>query len=166
MADAAAQFREYIRLDRLQRTDGLSPRDLERWMLLKRKLSQRVSPGLSDARADERTSIRVPIRMRASFADAEQMRGRVMTNMSRGGIFVASDHRIEIGTRLQLRIEIETTGEMLEVPVEVASHNVGPNFEADPPGMGLRFLDMDDETRGHLERLYDDALRSRMEKRR
>ena len=135
-------------------------------MFLKRKLNQRASPDLSDQLADERASVRVPIRMRASFSTTSQLRDKVMTNISRGGIFVATDHLVEIGTRLYLRIEIEATGKVLDLPVEVASHNVGPKYEADPPGMGMRFLEMDAETHSKLDSLYDDALRDRMGKRR
>ena len=61
------------------------------------------------------------------------------------------------------RRQIEATGESLEVPTEVASHNVGPNFAAEPRGMGLRFLEMDAETARKLEFLYHDALRARTE---
>lgn len=163
MADAVTQFREYVRLDRLQTSEGLSPFELERWMHLKRILSQRFSSGLSDVHADKRRSIRVPIRMRVGFSTVAEMRGNVMTNLSRGGIFIATDHLVEIGTQLQLRMQIEATGESLEVPTEVASHNVGPNFAAEPRGMGLRFLEMDAETARKLEFLYHDALRARTE---
>ena len=44
-----------------------SPEELERWTLLKRYLARRFSPQLCDSRADERSSLRVPIRLAVGF---------------------------------------------------------------------------------------------------
>lgn len=159
MTDVSAQFREYIRLDRKQRGPGLSPKELERWMLLKRSLGQRFALRLSDEQADRRASLRVPARLRVDFPSVESLRGQVMTNISRGGLFVAVTDPPAIGTRLTLHLHVESTGERLEIPVEVVSHNVGPHYEAEPLGMGLRFLDMDATVKQQLEALYDESLR-------
>jgi len=128
-------------------------------MLLKRSLGQRFAPGLSDEQADRRASVRVPARLRVDFPSVESLRGQVMTNISRGGLFVAVTSPPEIGTRLTLQLHIESTGERLEIPVEVVSHNVGPHYKAEPLGMGLRFLDMDAAVKEQLEALYDESLR-------
>ena len=64
--DVALVFREYVRLDRM-RAKGLTPEELHRFTLLKRKLNQHFSPGLPDAQADRRDSVRVPVRMRVAF---------------------------------------------------------------------------------------------------
>ncbi|MFQ5418117.1 MAG: PilZ domain-containing protein [Myxococcota bacterium] len=76
-----------------------------------------------------------------------------------GGLFVAADPLLDIGTRLTLHLHIESSGERLEVPAEVVSHNVGPNYGSEAGGMGLRFLDMELDVRKMLESLYDETLR-------
>jgi len=128
-------------------------------MLLERIPGKRFAPHLSDEQADQRASLRVPVRLRVEFPSVQSLRGQVMTNISRGGLFVAIANPLAIGTRVTLQLHIETTGERLELPAEVVSQNVGPHFEAEPQGMGLRFLDMDPTVREKLEALYDDSLR-------
>ena len=158
MSEAITQFREYIRLDRKHRSGGLTPAEFERWARLKRALGEKFTPGLDDDRSDQRASLRVPTQLRVDFASLAEFRGQVMTNLSRCGLFVSTTHRLEIGTRVTLHIRIEANDEDVEVPAEVVSHNVGPGFQSDPPGMGLRFLEMDDNVRRKLEDLYEGVL--------
>ena len=159
MWDVASQFREYVRLDRLRRAGGLTPSELVRWRFYKRCLGQHFSPGLSDSQADERESVRVPARMRVSFASEGALAGVLMTNLSRMGLFVQADHLLEIGTRLQLRIHVDSPPHEIEIPSEVVSHNIGPHFERNAQGMGLRFLDMSPEAEKELSELYERLLR-------
>lgn len=126
MKDVAGRFREHVRLDRLQRSAGLSPRDLQRWKLLKRKLNQHFSPGLTTEHADLRESVRVPTRIAVSFSSEGELARSLMTNLSRMGVFLGTPHLQEIGTRFELRIHVDDPPRDLAVPVEVVSHNVGP----------------------------------------
>jgi Tfp pilus assembly protein PilZ len=105
-----------------------------------------------------------------------------MTNLSRGGVFIATDRPAEIGTRLELRIHIEDTGEEIarlelrihiedtgeeiDVPGQVVSQNVGPNFESGQCGMGLRFLEMKPEVGRKVEALYERKLKEAAERKR
>ena len=75
-------------------------------------------------------------------------------------MFVATDQLLEIGTRFQLSIRVAETGEQLEVPVEVVSHNARPDRAVFESGMGLRFCEMEPELRARFEALYDRALES------
>jgi type IV pilus assembly protein PilZ len=158
LPDVGAQFREYIRLDRKQRSGGLTPAELERWTRLKRSLGQKFSPGLTDEQSDRRSSVRVPAQLQVDFQSIAELRGKLMTNLSRGGLFVATTHLLDIGTRVTLHITVESSGERLEIPAEVVSQNVGPRFESDPPGIGLRFLDMDADVAQRLDELYEETL--------
>jgi len=73
LPDVVAQFREYIRLDRKHRSGGLTPKEFERWTLLKRSLGRKFSPGLSDEDADQRSSVRVPAQLRVDFPSIEEL---------------------------------------------------------------------------------------------
>jgi uncharacterized protein (TIGR02266 family) len=163
MSDVVLLFREFARLDRKRRR-GLSPSELQRWMLLKRRLVREFNPDVSDDQADRRASVRVPTRLVVSFGDLGELRRCWMTNLSRGGLFVATDEVLEIGARLVLRIGISQTGDEVEIPVEVASHNLGPRFESQR-GMGMRFLDMTPEVTKKLDDLYESAFRRAVETR-
>ena len=159
MPDAVTQFREYIRLDRKQRGGGLTPAELERWTRLKRALANKLSPEIGDEYSDQRASLRVPVQLRVDFLSVEELRDQVMTNISHGGLFVATAHLLEIGTRVTLHINIGSSDELLEIPAEVVSQNLGPGYQSETQGMGFRFLQMDESTKRKLDDLYDEALR-------
>jgi len=156
--DVASLFRQFVALDRKRAADGLSPDELERWHALKRSLGKKFSPGLTDHRADERASVRVPTRLQVTFRDVGELRKSLLTNLSRGGLFVATDRPAEIGTRLELRIHVENPDRLIVVPAEVVSQNVGPGFSSDHHGMGLRFLEMEDDAKRLVDELYERAL--------
>jgi uncharacterized protein (TIGR02266 family) len=155
MDDIASQFREYVRLDRRQRDSGLSPQELQRWRLLKRRLSQFFSPGLPAEQADRRESVRVPARIAVSFPSDGELARSLMTNLSRKGVFVHTEHVLEIGERFELRIHVSHPPHDIVVPVEVVSHNVGPNYASNEPGMGLRFLDASPQAEKQIDELYE-----------
>lgn len=157
MADVGALFREYIRLDR-KRASGLTPDELRRWADYKRRLGKKFAPDLSDERADRRASVRVPVSLKVGFHDLGELRRSLMTNLSRGGLFVADDQPPEIGTRLDLRIQIEDSGREIAVHAEVVSVNVGPQLLPGTRGMGLRFLELDAATEQEISALYERHL--------
>ena len=159
MRDIAARFREYVSLDRKRAAEGLSPAELRRWLNLKRSLGKTFSPDLTDRHADLRGSLRVPARLAVSFGTVGELTRSLMTNLSRGGVFIATSDVLEIGAHVRLLVAIEETGKTLEIPGEVVSQNVDPGFETDQQGMGVRFLDVDGETREQIDRLYESQLR-------
>ncbi len=159
MDELNAQFRQFLYLDRKRAAEGLSSSELRRWMKLNRILNQRFSPNTSYEEAERRESVRVPVRLRVSFRNQGELSGSLITNLSRGGVFVATDRPAEIGTRLELRLHIEESGEEIDVPAAVVSQNVGPNLESECSGMGLRFLEMKPEVAQQIEALYERKLR-------
>jgi uncharacterized protein (TIGR02266 family) len=159
MRDVASQFREYVRLDRLRCGAGLSPDELVRWRMLKRALGQHFSPGLSDECADQRESVRVPTRIAVSFPTEGELARSLMTNLSRRGVFVGTEHLLEIGTCFELRIHVDDPPQDIAIRVEVISHNVGPSYASREPGMGLRFLNVDSDVEKQLDELYERLAR-------
>jgi len=153
------RFLDYMRLDRKRGAEGLTLDELRRWRGLKRLLSREFHPEVTDEHADRRESVRVPTRVRVSFASSGDLAESLMTNLSRAGLFLRSSDPIPIGTRLSLRIHIEKTDDVIDVDGEVVSHNVGPNFSADEPGIGLRFIDPGPDVEKQLADLYENSLR-------
>lgn len=155
----AARFREYVRLDR-QRTEGaLTLEELQRWRALKRFLSIHFSPDHPEKVDDQRGSVRVPTRVKVSFAAERELAHCMMTNVSRGGVFVQTDHPLELKTVFTLVIHVESPPRDIAVPVEVVSVGVGPQFARDKRGMGLRFLEMPAAVEKQLRELYENAMR-------
>ncbi len=159
----ASVFREYMRLQRMHADVGLTPVEFARWMQLKRALGRHFSPDLSDDRLDERGSVRVPTRLRIYFSTVNELGRCLMTNLSRGGLFVATATPCEIGTRIQLRIEIAEIGETVEVLREVISVGGGASLRDEESGMGVLFRDLDDAQRKAIDDLYEDMMQRAVE---
>jgi uncharacterized protein (TIGR02266 family) len=156
--DVATRFREYVRLDRQRREGGLSLQEMDRFRALKRFLSIHFAPDRPEV-ADTRDSVRVPTRIKVSFAADHELARCMMTNVSRGGVFVQTDHPLELGTTFTLAIHVESPRRDIAVPVEVVSVNVGPAFTQDKRGMGLRFLELTPETDKKLHELYESTMK-------
>jgi len=159
MDDLHSRFQQFLYLDRKRAANELSPAELRRWIKLKRILNQQFSPGASYEHVDRRDSVRVPARLAVTFRDVGELRGCLMTNLSRGGLFVETDSPAELGTRVQLGIQIEESGEKIDVPAEVVSVNARPGSAAQQHGMGLRFLEMKPEVAEKFETFYERKLR-------
>jgi len=150
--DIAGQFREYMHLERKQAADGLSVAELQRWSSLKAVLTSHFPPGLSREKASPRNSVRLNV----SFGTAGEISSSLLTNVSRGGIFVATASPLPIGTRLQLRLRIEDPAYEIEIEGEVVSHDLGAELAAQP-GMGIRFVGLSEDQRKAVDELYQRA---------
>jgi uncharacterized protein (TIGR02266 family) len=157
-ANAAALFHEYVRLDKRRRDPGLSPAELARWSELKRRLNATFSPPERPEHEERRDSVRVPVRMRMRFETAGELRRCLLTNLSRGGVFVSTASPPPIGTQIQLHIEVAEGELAIEVTGVVVSNNVGHGFSTQQLGMGVRFVDPSADARAVLDRLYESAL--------
>lgn len=156
--DAAQLFRDYVHLDKKHRAGGLTPAELARWSALKRRLNATFSPPERPEHEERRASVRVPVRLRMQFQTAGELRRCLLTNLSRGGVFVSTAAPPPIGTMLRLRIEVAESGLQIEVDGEVVSTNVGNNFDTQQVGMGVRFVEPSPEAQRALDQLYEHAL--------
>ena len=157
--DIATRFREYARLDRLRRESGLTLADEARFHALRRFLSIHFAPDQPEAASELRDSVRVPARINVSFSTDNELVRCLMTNVSRGGVFVQTDHPLALKTTFTLHIHVDDPKREIAVPVEVVSVGVGPNFARNKQGMGLRFLDLRPEVEKQLRELYESSVR-------
>ena len=151
-------FREYGRLERMREDEGLSVEQLERRTHLKRILSSHFRPGIGRKMADKQSSLRVPSQLRVSFDSYGKLRDCLMTNISRGGVFVSTPSPLPIGTPFQLRIHVGESGETHELSGEVASVDVRPDMPSESQGMGIRFCNLSAQQEALVTRLYGDAI--------
>ncbi|HZO10250.1 MAG TPA: TIGR02266 family protein [Myxococcota bacterium] len=155
--DIAARFREFVFLDRRRAHGPLSPSEFTRWTLLKRLLGRELQGAHADSRADQRDSLRVPAQLRVSFGSLGELGEALITNLSRGGLFVATSHPLEIGTRVTLHVQLAGEEKDLEVVADVVSQNLGPRGTPQR-GLGFRFAEVEGELRKRLDALYERAL--------
>ena len=157
--DVAARFREYVRLDRQRRAGSLSLEEMQRFQELRRFLSIHFAPDRPEAISELRDSVRVPTRIRVSFAGERELPQCMMTCLSRGGAFVQTDHPFELKTVFTLVIHVESPPRDIAVPVEVVSIGVGPACAREKRGMGLRFLELAPDVEKQLDELYENAVK-------
>lgn len=159
--DVSNLLLEYLRLDRKRTSDGLSVAELARWSELKEGLNRQFSPGLKKETSDRRDSVRVPTRLACAFDSLGSFQDALITNLSRGGIFVATTAPLPVGTRLQLRIHIDQTGSELDVAGVVVTNHVGPTGTREP-GMGIRFSEHVPEILKQIDDLYERSLQRQL----
>jgi len=163
MPNMPAVFREYKRLERLRAADGMSIEELQRWTHLKRLLTTHFRPGATGELADKQASLRVPTRLRVSFESYGELRQCLMTNISRGGVFVATDKPLPIGTPFALRIAVGAEGEPIELQGEVTTVNAGADMRTDQRGMGIRFTGLSEAQQELVSELYGVAMEAALE---
>ncbi len=160
MADVGNLFLEYVHLDRRRTQEGLSVAELERWSELKRALGEHF--GADPAARERRDSLRVPTRLACSFDSLGSFEQARITNLSRGGVFILTSAPLPVGTRLQLRIQIGTTGSELDVAGVVVTNHVGPSLDTHRSGMGVRFSEQVPEILKQIDELYERIGRSHL----
>lgn len=99
------------------------------------------------AGSEKREHERKPLRLQLNYRDASG--GNFLyehsRNISRGGIFIETDHPLPVGSTLVIRFTTPT-GEELEIEGDVAWVNaVSANDETPNPGMGVQWSDLSDE---------------------
>jgi len=158
MADMPSLFRAFMDLDRRRKAGGLSPHEMSHWAKLKGELSRRFQPGVEDQHSDQRESVRVPLALKVNFESYGEIRECLMTNMSLGGIFIATTSPLPIGTPFLVRLDIADSGEHLELGGEVVSQDMSADLSHEQRGMGIRFVNLSEEQRKQVHDLYEHAL--------
>jgi uncharacterized protein (TIGR02266 family) len=157
MKNVAEAFLAYFRLDRKRIDRGLTVQELEHWTALKRTVDvqMRRQAGSNPVRK----SVRVPTRLQCAFASKSDLDAALITNLSTGGVFIATSTPLPVGDRVRLQIGIASRGACIEVDGEVVSNNVGTGLDPGVAGMGLRFIGTaGEETIDQIYDLYEREL--------
>ena len=154
-----AIFREYMALERIRSgDDGIPVAEFQRWCQLKKMLNRHFRPDLADRHEDQRGSVRVPLKLRVGFETYGEARECLMTNLSRGGLFIATSAPLPQGSKLQIWIRIEESSQEIELQGEVASHNSGPGLLSEEVGMGIKFVGCTEEQEKAIDDLYERGM--------
>jgi uncharacterized protein (TIGR02266 family) len=159
MSDMPGLLRAYLALDKRRKAGGLSPTDMARWSQLKGMLNRHFQPDIKDQHAQSRDSVRVPLSLNVNFESRGEVSKCLMQNLSSGGIFVASDSPLPIGTPFNVRIRIEKTGEDVELPGEVVSVGVSADLAEEKHGMGIRFVHLTEAQQQQVIEFSEEAMR-------
>jgi uncharacterized protein (TIGR02266 family) len=159
MSDMPGLLRAYLALDKRRKAGGLSPTDMARWSQLKSALNRHFQPDVNEQHARSRKSVRVPLDLNVNFESRGEVRKCLMKNLSAGGIFVATESPLPLGTSFNVRIRIERTGEEIELPGEVVSVGASPNLAEEKHGMGIHFVHLTEAQIEQVAKLSEDAMK-------
>ena len=76
-------------------------------------------------------------------------------NISRGGIFINTRKPLAVGTTVRLMISLPDTAFPYDLTGRVTRVNEFDNPSNQVPGMGIEFIDVDDEKRARIERFVE-----------
>src|SRR3954462_6069513 len=76
-------------------------------------------------------------------------------NISRGGIFINTRNPLAVGTTVRLIISLPDTAFPFDLSGRVARVNEFDNPSNQVPGMGIEFVDVNDEKRERIERFVE-----------
>ena len=163
MSDMPGLLRAYMALDKRRKAGGLSPADMARWSQLKSALNRHFQPDVEEQHAQGRASVRVPLALNVTFESHGEVRKCLMKDLSAGGLFVATESPLPIGTPFNVRIRVERTGEEIELPGKVVSVGVSADLAKEEHGMGIRFVNLSEAQREQVTELSEQAMKKAIE---
>jgi len=115
-------------------------------------INQRLGTPEKD-KVDRREHERYEARIRVKFGSREAMMEEYSHNISHGGIFIRTEKPKKMGEKLKVILTHPETGEEMILKGEVV-RVVKPEKASQtgqPPGMGIKFVDIDKHTRAQLD---------------
>lgn len=151
-------LREYGALERKRVREGVTPLEYQRWQDLEKQLANQIFQEAGPEGVERRRHLRVPTRMLVQYRTRDHLRDAIVSNISKAGLFINSPFSPEVGTTFMLVIQVDTTGESVEVPCEVVSTNLADNLTSQQLGMGVKFVGLGSEQRRAVDELFAEAL--------
>jgi uncharacterized protein (TIGR02266 family) len=107
---------------------------------------------LTDGSADERAHPRVEGVFRVRYATLDQLVVAYSADLSKGGMFLASEQFLPVNSTLSLKLELPSRGGELTVRCRVVYTRDQPTAAktGKPAGMGIQFLDLDEQALTHI----------------
>jgi uncharacterized protein (TIGR02266 family) len=161
--DVQSSLAEFADLNR-RRLFGFPPLavdELERWLELRSLLECHF--GAQEPRdwtgIERREFLRLPTHIRIEFGKRAKHQFATVRDVSQGGLFIATRRPLELGSEVQLMLELDFADTPLEVSGTVAWVRAEPRGD-EPAGMGISFSKPDPEVRQAISRIVQKAASS------
>jgi len=151
--------REYGQLEKKRTQQSVTRGEFERWAELRETLEKAFPQGDRPLGAERRQTLRLPTRMLVEYSTKGELASALIRNISRGGLFIATEQTVEVGTQITLLIRVGRRGETVELPAEVASTGVVDAHGQ--KGMGCKFLPLNAEQQHVVDEMFATALDAR-----
>lgn len=143
---------------------ALSKIEKARWRMMRCQIEEALFQQVRDPATDTREFLRVPISLKVCYSAAGRQRESYLTVLGEGGLFIADGNPEPLGTRLQIEGFPVGSGAPFRVLGDVVwSQAEGPEQAR---GMGIKFVDPDENQRRLINALVDDRVRQGLLERR
>jgi type IV pilus assembly protein PilZ len=96
---------------------------------------------------NQRADPRVDVDLEVQYRTAQEFNAAYTKNISGGGIFIKTQQALPLNQEIHLRFTLPGISHILEVRGLVVWTNPYPSRSSFPPGMGIKFMDLDSETK-------------------
>ncbi len=103
--------------------------------------------------AENRKTLRVPVEIKVDYRTVGRFLSDYATNISQGGLFVHTCMPLAPGERVRLRLSMAHDEAPFAIDGIVKWTTQKDDEVNHPPGMGIEFIDFDDELRAKVEAL-------------
>jgi uncharacterized protein (TIGR02266 family) len=111
---------------------------------------------MADARKDRRTLLSLKIRYKS--ATLEDFIERYSMDISRGGVFIKAKKPLAVGTLLKFEFMLQDQSTLIHgVGRVVWRRDPEEADSANPPGMGIKFIKMDPDSRSVVQRIVEQS---------
>src|SRR6185295_9644730 len=113
-------------------------------------------PGMTDGpenRQNKRKAVGLLVKLGHSGVD--DFVAKYATNLSEGGMFVRSKKPLALGTVLQFKVEIAGGQRVMQGTAKVKWARETAGNPAEPSGMGLEFIKLDDASQQLVHRMLE-----------
>lgn len=104
-----------------------------------------------------RRKVRAPVRIKALLREVGELRSYMAFNLSEGGVFLVRDNPPPVGATVEILLPLPGLPTPLKMAGRVVSRVEQP-VEGSPPGFGVEFIDMNDESRALLGQYMKDHI--------
>jgi uncharacterized protein (TIGR02266 family) len=149
-------LRMYKRLNE-KKQFGLSDEEQSTLTEIEKKLAQLVNPSESKNATNQRRALRVATNLEVNLNTMYALKKAYIKNVSGGGLYIETASSATMGQKLEIELTLPGEESSFKVSTEVAW--VNPRAVGDlGPGIGVRFLNLDDKKRTKIQRLVESAL--------
>jgi uncharacterized protein (TIGR02266 family) len=106
---------------------------------------------MADTRKDRRAPVSLKVRFKSATVD--EFVEQYAMDISRGGIFIKSKSPMPIGTLLKFEFQLKDESRLIHGVGRVVWKRDGDGGVDKPPGMGIKFIKMDPQSRSLVEQI-------------
>ncbi|MFW5921592.1 MAG: TIGR02266 family protein, partial [Polyangiales bacterium] len=110
---------------------------------------------MAETRKDKRAPVSLKVRFKSATVD--EFVEHYARDISRGGIFIKSKNPMAIGTLLKFEFQLKDESGLIHgVGRVVWKRDTEKSDEANPPGMGIKFIKMDPDSRALVQKIIEE----------